>query len=39
MFLFHYDIQGVTAAASAGFRTLSFSDQILDSIIHLVEMN
>lgn len=40
MFLFHYDIQNVAAAAAAaGFRTLSFSNQILDSIIYSIEVN
>lgn len=38
MFLFHYDIQNV-AAAAAGFRTLSFSNQIMDSIIYSIEVN
>ena len=29
MFLFHHGVQGVAAAAAAGFRTLSLSGQIL----------
>lgn len=37
MFLFNYGVQGVTAAA--GSRTLSFSGQIFDSIIHSLEVN
>ena len=37
MFLFHHGVQGVTAAA--GFRTLSFSNQMSDLITHSLKVN